>query len=162
MFNTRKSALVIAALLSLGAPALAGTSSTQTDYDNAALSLSADGTYAQAVSFSVPSTTVTLSAEQIRPGNSFTLTIPVTNTTDRDIDVSAVAKTPTGTGAANLTVSGVSTTATIKPGEDATLTFTLTFDNSTDAAQAGQTVQVVFDVSATASANNTSSSGSSF
>ncbi|AXG98115.1 hypothetical protein DVJ83_01870 [Deinococcus wulumuqiensis] len=162
MFNARKSALVIAALLTLAAPALAQTSSNQTDYDNAILSLSAAGTYAKAVSFSVPSTTVTLKAEQIRPGNSFTLSIPVTNTTDRDIDVSAVAKTPTGTGAANLTVSGVSPTATIMPGEDATLTFTLTFDSSTDEAQAGQTVQVVFDVSATASANNTSSSDSSF
>ena len=161
MFNAKKSALVIAALLSFAAPAFA-VDSTQTDYDHAALSLSADGTYAQAVSFSVPSTAITLTAQQIRPGNSFTLSIPVTNTTDRDIDVSVVAKTPTGTGAANLTVSGVSTTATIKPGDDATLTFTLTFDNSTDAAQAGQTVQVVFDVRATASANNTSSSGSSF
>lgn len=162
MFNTRKSALVIAALLSLGAPALAGTSSTQTDYDNAALSLSADGTYAQAVSFSVPSTAITLTAQQIRPDNSFTVSIPVTNTTDRDIDVSVVNQAPTGTGAAHLTVSGVSTTANIKPGEVATLTFTLTFDSSTSAAQAGQTVSVVFDVSATASANNTSSSGSSF
>lgn len=161
MFNAKKSALVIAALLSFAAPAFA-VDSTQTNYDNASMSLSAAGTYAQAVSFSVPSPTVTLSAEQIRPGNSFTLSIPVTNTTDRDINVSAVAQAPSGTGAAHLKVSGVSTTATIKPGEDATLTFTLTFDNSTDAAQAGQTVSVVFDVSATASANNTLASGSSF
>lgn len=161
MFNAKKSALVIAALLSFAAPAFA-VDSTQTDYDNASMSLSAEGTYSQAVSFSVPSTAITLTAQQIRPDNSFTVSIPVTNTTDRDIDVSVVNQAPTGTGAAHLTVSGVSTTANIKPGEVATLTFTLTFDSSTSAAQAGQTVSVVFDVSATASANNTSASGSSF
>lgn len=161
MFTAKKLALGFAALLTLSTPALAEVS-TQTDYDNATMSLNADGTFSQAVSFSIPSTAITLSAGQIRPGNSFTVSVPVTNTTDRDIDVSVVNQAPTGTGAAHLTVSGVSTTATVKPGEVATLTFTLAFDSATDAAQAGQSIKVVFDVSATASANNTSTSGSSF
>ncbi|MDO4264461.1 MAG: hypothetical protein Q4C67_09720, partial [Deinococcus sp.] len=60
----KKTALVI--LLAALSSALA-VSSTQTDYDNASLSLTAQGTYAEAVSFSVPSTELTLSAEQIRP-----------------------------------------------------------------------------------------------
>lgn len=161
MFTAKKLALGFAALLTLSAPALA-EGSTQTDYDNAALELTVNGTHAQAVKFSVPSTKISLSAEQIRPGNSFTVSIPVTNTTDRDIDVSVTNGAPSGTGAAHLAVTGDITTATIKPGEMATLTFTLAFDSSTSAAQAGQTVSVVFNVSATASASNTSTSDSSF
>lgn len=157
MFKKTAFVILFAALTS----ALA-VDSTQTDYDHAALSLSAQGTYAQAVSFSIPSTELTLSAEQVRPGNSFTVSIPVTNTTDRAIDVSAVAAAPTGTGASHLTVQAVSAQATLPAGQTTTLTFTLSFDASTEAAQAGQTVSVMFDVTAVAAADNTSTEDSSF
>ncbi|ADY25667.1 hypothetical protein Deipr_0500 [Deinococcus proteolyticus MRP] len=153
--------ITFAVLLAVFTSALAD-SSVSTDYDNASLSLTAAGTYAQAVSFSVPRTAITLSAAQIRPGNSFTVSIPVTNTTDREIDVAAVAAAPTGTGAAHLKVTAQSASATLPAGGQTNLTFLLSFDDSTDVSQGEQTVSVVFDVSATAAASNTSGADSSF
>lgn len=140
--------VALSALLALTAPALA-ESSTQTDYNNASMSLTASGTFAEAVSFTIPSTTVTLDSQQVRPGNSFTVTIPVTNTTDREIRVKAVVSGQTGAGADHLTVTPGNDEQTIAPGTEAELTFTFTFDGSTDAAQAGKGVSVTFNVTAT-------------
>ncbi|MDO4264460.1 MAG: hypothetical protein Q4C67_09715, partial [Deinococcus sp.] len=95
-------------------------------------------------------------------GNSFTVSIPVTNTTDRTIKLTATAGAPSGTGAAQLTVAPVNAEASVPAGQTTTLTFTLAFSSSMDAAQAGQTVAVVFDVAATAGDDNTSAEGSSF
>lgn len=140
--------VALAALLALTTPALAATSE-QTDYNSASMSLTANGTFAGVVSFTVPGTTVTLDSQQVRPGNSFTVTIPVTNTADREITVRATAGTPSGAGANHLTVTPTNAEETVAVGGTAELTFTFTFDGSTDTAQAGQDVKVTFEVTAT-------------
>lgn len=56
-------------------------------FGSATSSVTATGTYASAVSFTLPSATLAIPTKQVRPGATFTVTIPVTNTTGRSITI---------------------------------------------------------------------------
>ncbi|GAA4001638.1 hypothetical protein GCM10022631_10230 [Deinococcus rubellus] len=152
MRNFKNIALI--AVLALTGSAFAVTSSTPTDYDNATLAVTATGATAQNVSFTVPSTSLTITTGYMRPSATYTVTVPVTNTTDRKITVSAVA-TPTGTGASLVTVTGGVTLTDLAPGADGVLTYTVNTSASASAADfAGKSVTITFDISATSSSIN--------
>jgi len=99
MRNLKTSLLIAALALSNAAFAVGSTS---TGFGTATSSASASGTYASIVSFTIPTASLTIPSNQVRPGASFTVTIPVTNTTDRTITVTPSAVTG---GASNVTVS---------------------------------------------------------
>lgn len=140
--------LALLAALSLTGVSLA-TGSTSTDYNNATMSLTASGTAGTAVSFTVPSASISIPKEQVRPGASFRVTIPVTNTTDREITVSVMA-VKSGDLSGKLTVTPVEDTATIAAGARGTLVYTFSFAEAVSGDQdiAGQSFAVTFDLSA--------------
>ena len=121
--------------------------STSTGYGAATSAVAASGTYASAVSFTIPDTTLTIPGAQVRPGATFTVTIPVTNTTDRAISIEAGSITNGNTG---LTVIAGANCDTVAQGTVCNLEYTLTFANdSAGAATLGGTdVSVTFAINA--------------
>lgn len=135
-------AVALLAALSFG-PAFAAAS-TPVDYDTATvLGETADvGTFGQALSFNVAAGSVDL--DVMKPGETYTVTIPVTNTTDRDITVSLenVALT-SGSGSVASTVP--SDDVTITPGMTENLTITVTMKAAADVV-AGSKITLKYDV----------------
>lgn len=119
-----------ALLTALTCSAAFAVDSMPTGYGSANTTVTASGTYASAVSFTVPSASLNIPTPQVRPGASFTVTVPVTNTTDRSITVSAGTIGKPG----NATVVPTVGTASIASGATGNLMYTITFD--TDSAQA--------------------------
>lgn len=146
MRHSHKLALFTALLLT--GTSFAATS-TPTDYNTATMDLSASGQAGTAVSFTVPSTTVSIPSSQVRPGNSFTVTIPVSNPTDREIVVT-VTDTKSGDLSGKLTVTAVNDSVTIAPGGTGNLVYTFAFDAAAPGDQtiAGQAFSVAFAMSA--------------
>lgn len=140
--------LALLTALSLTCASLA-TGSTSTDYNNATMSLTASGTAGTAVGFTVPSASISIPGSQVRPGASFKVTIPVTNTTDREITVSVMA-VKSGDLSGKLTVTPVKNTATIAAGAAGTLVYSFSFAEAVPGDQdiAGQSFAVTFDLSA--------------
>lgn len=140
--------LLALALLTSGA-ALAETS-TPVDYDHANLIVTATGNTAQAVSFTTPSSSLTIRGDNgyLRPGASYTVTVPVTNTTDRMIDVTT-ATSVSGSGTDLVTVTPVTSTLTaLAAGASGNLTYTVTVADATDAAAfASKAVTITFTLS---------------
>ena len=101
--------------------------SEPTGYGTAESSVTATGTYASAVSFTLPNGLLTIPKKQVRPGASFTVTIPVTNTTDRPITVTAGPVTGTGVGS-YVTVVIDEGEVTIAKDGTLSLAYTVTFD----------------------------------
>ncbi|GGR36012.1 hypothetical protein [Deinococcus ruber] len=145
--------IVLLSVLALSGSVFAATS-TAVDYDHATLAVTASGTTAQNVSFTVPATAVTITSGYMRPSASYTISVPVSNTTDRKITVSA-APTVTGSGASLVTVSGGTALTDLAAGSDGSLTYTVTTSASASAADfAGKTVTITFDITATSTATN--------
>ena len=136
----------IAAALILGSTSLAATS-VSTNYDQATLQLTATGQAQKAVNFTVPKASITIPGAQVFPGNSFTVTIPVTNTSDRDITVK-VSSVTTGALGDKLTAETTSDTVTIAPNGLGNLVYTFTRADSMagDEAIAGKAFTVTFDL----------------
>ncbi|GMA16533.1 hypothetical protein E5F05_13750 [Deinococcus metallilatus] len=145
-----KALALVAALLTGGALA---ADSTSTDHNNATMTLTASGTASDAVKFTIAQTTLTIPAAQVRPGASFTVSVPVSNPTSRNIKVSGAAGTPSGGAfSSKLTIAPVNASnVAIAGGSSGTLSYTFTFA----AAQAGDpvytgNVSVTFTITATA------------
>lgn len=135
----------------LTAFALAGAAqaadSTPVDYDHATLTVMASGAYGEAVNFTVPSTTVQLGSGLLRPGATYTVSIPVTNTTDRPITVSVTNAVVGGTGAGLVTLTGGTTSAVVAPNAVGTLTYTVSLDPTlSPAATSSKTVSIEFNL----------------
>jgi hypothetical protein len=139
--------VLLTAVLALSTGALA-VSSNPVDYDHATLAVLATGSTAQNVSFSVPSTALTISTGFMRPATTYTVTVPVTNTTDRIITVSATSAT-SGTGASLVSVTPSGSPVDLAPGASGTLTFSVMTSTSLSATDfAGKSVTLTFDISA--------------
>lgn len=93
MRNIKTAALLSILALSTAASAV---DSTSTGYGSAQSSVTASGTYASNVSFSLPSATLTIPSAQVRPGATFRISIPVTNNTDRAVTFTAGTVTKPG------------------------------------------------------------------
>lgn len=146
MPNRTFTALSLLALLTFPTIAL-GAGSTADGFNGATLSVTATGTAAEQVSFEIPSTSITLDSKAVRPGGTFTVTVPVKNTTDRQINV-VVTPTKNGAAATSLTITGPGT-AIIEPGASSDIVFTFSFAETMTSDEAGQAVEVTFDVKAT-------------
>lgn len=121
--------------------AFAVESSTPTGYGTATASVTATGTYASAVSFTLPNATLTIPTKQVRPGATFTVTIPVTNTTDRSITITPGDVTAPG----NVTVTNTSGPVAILAGDAGNLVYTVTFaDDAASYATLTGDVSLVF------------------
>ncbi|GGM30305.1 hypothetical protein GCM10008956_02930 [Deinococcus arenae] len=135
-------AVALLAALSFG-PAFAAAS-TPVDYDTAAvLGETADvGTFGQALSFNVAAGLVDLNV--MKPGETYTVTIPVANTTDRDITVSLehVELTSGSDSVASTVLSG---DVTITPGGTQNLTIKVTTKAAADVV-AGSKITLKYDV----------------
>ncbi|GAA5512166.1 hypothetical protein Dcar01_00880 [Deinococcus carri] len=150
MRSLKTLALMTALMVSGGAYA---ADSTSTDHNNATMTLTTSGTASDAVKFSIAQTTLTIPAAQVRPGASFTVSVPVSNPTGRNIKVTGVAGTPTGAAfASKLTITGTNATnVAVGAGNNATLTYTFTFANAAagDPIYSGN-VSVSFTINAVA------------
>lgn len=116
--------LILMTAFALSTAGYAATS-TSDGFGNAEATAEASGTYATAVSFTLPSANLSIPSQQIRPGATFTITIPVTNTTDRKVDISAgtVGKP------ANATVVNTTTSfPDVAAGATVPMVYTITFD----------------------------------
>lgn len=83
-----KSIALTAALVLTGA-AFAVTS-TPSDYNTATASTTATGGFGETVAFNIPSATFTIDAALLKPGTTYTITIPVTNSTsNRTMNISS-------------------------------------------------------------------------
>ncbi|WP_155299521.1 hypothetical protein [Deinococcus kurensis] len=135
-------AVALLAALSFG-PAFAAAS-TPVDYDAATvLGETADvGTFGQALSFNVAAGSVDLSV--MKPGVTYTVTIPVANTTDRDITVSLkdVAFT---SGSDSVDTMVIGSDVTITPGGTQNLTIKVTTKAAADVV-AGSKITLKYDV----------------
>ncbi|MFN4253263.1 hypothetical protein [Deinococcus sp.] len=138
-------AALLTTILALSTANAAG--STSTGFGSATSTMTASGTYASAVSFTIPDTTLTIPKAQVRPGATFTVTIPVTNTTDRAITIEAGSITNGNTG---LTIIAGTNCDTVAPGDLCNLEYTLTFaSDSVAAATLGETdITVAFAIDA--------------
>ncbi|MCD0157911.1 hypothetical protein [Deinococcus sp. 6GRE01] len=138
-------AALLTTILALSTANAAG--STSTGFGSATSTMTASGTYASAVSFTIPDTTLTIPKAQVRPGATFTVTIPVTNTTDRAITIEAGEITNGNTG---LTIIAGANCDTVAPGGLCNLEYTLTFANDSAGAAAlgGTDVSVTFAINA--------------
>lgn len=136
----------VAAALILGSTSLAATS-VSTSYDQATLQLAATGTAQEAVSFTVPRASITIPGAQVFPGNSFTVTIPVTNTSDRKVKVSVSGVTG-GDLAGKLTITPTvdSVELIASSADNLVYTFTLADSVTGDEAIAGKAFTVTFDL----------------
>ncbi|MFC5847261.1 Hsp20/alpha crystallin family protein [Deinococcus petrolearius] len=143
----------IAAALLLGSTSLAATAtSSSTSYDQATMQLEATGAAQEAVNFTVPNASITIPGSQVFPGNSFTVTIPVSNTSDRDIRVTVSDPGVTGDLAGKLTVTPVKTSADIVAGGSGSLSYTFTLADSVKGDQTieGKAFTVTFSLTGTA------------
>jgi hypothetical protein len=146
--------MALLAVLALPGSAFAAVDSAPAGYDDATLAVTATGSTAQNVSFSVSSTAVTITPDFMRPSSTYTVTVPVTNTTNRKITVSATA-TPSGTGASLITVTGGAPLTDLAPGATGNLTYTVITSASASATDfAGKSVTITFDISATSTSTN--------
>ena len=139
----------VAAALILGSTSLAATS-VSTSYDQATLQLTATGQAQEAVNFTVPSASITIPGAQVFPGNSFTVTIPVTNTSDRKIKVSVSGVTG-GDLAGKLTITPNVDLVELIAGSDDNLVYTFTLADSVDGDQSieGKAFTVTFNLTGT-------------
>ncbi len=149
MRNFKSFALIAA--LALSNAAYAVTPSTPVDYDNAtATGLSTEvGTFKQKVSFNIVSSSVDLTV--MKPGQAYTITIPVENTTDRDIAVSLDDVTATDGDEAVALIEAsheVGTELVIPAGEILPLTIVVT--TGTDAGLSNVKVTIGYTVNGTA------------
>ncbi|WP_051517321.1 hypothetical protein [Deinococcus phoenicis] len=144
--------LALVTALMVGGGAFADDS-TNTDHNNASMELTTSGTPLDAVKFTIAQTTLTIPAAQVRPGATFTVTVPVSNpTTNRKINVSGVESKKTGDLASKLTVTPVAASnVPITAGGKGDLTFTFKFADAVpgEAVYTGD-VSVTFTVTATA------------
>ncbi len=125
MRNFKSIALIAALALSNAAYA---ADSTNTDFSNAESTTTASGTYATAVSFTLPNASLSIPSQQIRPGASFTITLPVTNTTDRAVNISAGNVTkPDNTTVVNTTTSF----SNVAAGATVNMVYTISFSADT-------------------------------
>lgn len=147
MRQTRIFAIVT--VLLLGSTSLAVTS-TSTNYDQATMQLTATGAAQEAVNFTVPSASITIPGAQVFPGNSFTVTIPVTNTSDRKIKVSVIGVTG-GDLAGKLTITPDISSAELEAnsGDKLVYTFTLAKSVAGDQSIEGKAFTVTFDLTGT-------------
>lgn len=138
-------AVLLTTLLALSTANAAG--STSTGFGAATSTMTATGTYASAVSFTIPDATLIIPAAQVRPGATFKVIIPVTNTTDRAISIEAGTVTNGNTG---LTVLAGANCDTVTAGAVCNLEYTLTFaaDSAGAAAFGGTDVSVTFAINA--------------
>lgn len=137
-------ALMTALTLSSAAFAtMPGFPSQPVDYGTAVNQVTATGTYQSAVSFTVPSTTLTIPSAQVRPGAHFTVTIPVMNTTDRTITISDNVSSAM---AGDVTVMPTFGPVDVLSGDYGNFTYDLTFpaDAMGSEIYGGQPVQIVF------------------
>ncbi len=137
--------LALVTALSLSSAAFATATSTPLTYDTATLAVTATGSTAQAVNFTVPSTSVSISDGYLRPGMTYTITVPVTNSTDRAIDITSDFDVA-GTGAGLVTVTPIMGSITgLVAQSNGTLTYTVRMTDAQDAAAfAGKGVTVTF------------------
>lgn len=139
----------LATALLLGSTSLAATS-TPDSYDQATLQLAATGTAQEAVNFTVPKAEITIPGAQVFPGNSFTVTIPVTNTSDREIEVK-VSSVTTGALGDKLTAETANDTVTIAPAGTGNLVYTFTLADAVSGDQSieGKAFTVTFNLMGT-------------
>ena len=142
MRNIKTAALLSILALSTAASAV---DSTSTGYGSAESSVTASGTYASNVSFSVPSATLAIPSAQVRPGATFKISIPVTNKTDR-----AVTFTAGVVGKPNNAEVTSPSAITVAANTTGTLVYTITFnaDTAASAALAGSSANFTFPITA--------------
>lgn len=146
--------LSLLTLLTLGTLAGAVTS-TSNNYDSATVSGQATqvGSFGQAVSFDVSTGTVALNAgtmgETLKPGETYTVTIPVTNTTDRAITLS-LANVAVTEGSASVAATTFSEAITLPAGASGELTISVTLASASDVV-ASTSVSVSYSVNGAAS-----------
>ena len=120
--------------------------SEPTGYGTAESSVTATGTYASAVSFTLPNGLLTIPKKQVRPGASFTVTIPVTNTTDRPITITAGNVTAPD----NVIVANTSGPVPIAAGEEGYLIYSIDFtDDEAEYAVLEGEINIVFPMTGT-------------
>ncbi|GAA5534689.1 hypothetical protein [Deinococcus aluminii] len=142
----RKVASLLAALI-LSSPALA-VSSTPTDYNHATAEVSVTGSYGGGVSFTIDESQITLPVGQMKPGATYTVTIPVQNTSANSIDVTATSSVTDGaTYVARVDGTGTNS-ATIAAGSSGNLTFRVTLSSDANVT-AGTAVTIKFTVNGT-------------
>lgn len=141
MRHFKSTALALGLLLS-GA-ALAVESGT---YNRATMTVTAQGAYGEAVNFTIPSATIALDTKALKPGQLYTVSVPVTNTTDRPIRVSLITLVKTGEAADEATVDATTETTDIEPGQVGNLIFTVQMSGSGGAGLAGKTLGVQYTI----------------
>ncbi|AFD26981.1 hypothetical protein [Deinococcus gobiensis] len=124
MRNIKNIALLLTFALSTAATAI---TSTSTGYGSATASVTASGTYASNVSFTLPAASLEIPSAQVRPGATFKITIPVTNTTDRKVTITAgIVGAP-----ANVTVTAP-TPVPANAGATVNLVYIIAFDDDAE------------------------------
>ncbi|WP_159065915.1 hypothetical protein [Deinococcus ficus] len=146
--------LSLMTLLTLGTLAGAVTSSSN-DYDSATVTnqTTALGSFGRTLTFDVSTGEVTLDSAAVngslRPGETYVVTIPVTNTTDRAITLSLAAVSVTeGSGSVASTVTGEA--VTLQAGASGELTISITMAGA-DVVEATTSVSVSYSVNGAAS-----------
>jgi len=143
MRHFKSTALALGLLLSGAAYA---AESTSLEYNMASMTVTAEGAYGEAVNFTIPNATIPLDTKALKPGQLYTVTVPVTNTTDRPIRVTLKSLDKFGTAANEATVVATTNTVDIAPGLDGILTFTVQMSENTDAGLAGKTLRVRYTI----------------
>ncbi|MBZ9750315.1 hypothetical protein GO986_15285 [Deinococcus sp. HMF7620] len=144
----RKFSVLALTTLLLLPSALAETSTGDT-YDRASMTVTASGAYGEAVNFEVPDTALNLDASALRPGATYTISVPVTNTTDRPIVVTGTSAV-TGSYQGNVIVTAVTGSLTLAPGGTGELQYTIGLpSDAAISATAGKTVTVTFSLEGT-------------
>lgn len=144
--------LKIAALVSslLLSTAVAATSES-TDFDTAIVNgeSATVGTFGEAVNFTVSTGNIDL--DIMKPGETYTITIPVTNTTDRAINLTLknVLASSGNSSVASMVSSTQVTPLQLAAGQSGDLTITVTMKGAGEVV-AGDTVTISYDVEGTA------------
>ncbi len=147
MRNLKIAALVSSLLLGT---AFAATS-TPTDFDTATVSgeSATVGTFGEAVNFTVSTSSIDLTV--MKPGETYTITIPVTNTTDRAINLTLknVLASAGDSSVASIVSSTQATPLQLAAGASGELIIAVTLKGAGDVV-AGDTVTISYDVEGTA------------
>ncbi|GAA5534102.1 hypothetical protein [Deinococcus aluminii] len=106
-----------------------------------------EAAFGEAVNFTMLASSVELSAEFLKPGGSYTVSIPVTNDTDRPITVNLLEIRKSGTYDGSLvTVTPTTSSVPLAAGGSITIEFTVKLpEDATIAKTASKTLTLTFD-----------------
>lgn len=149
MRNLKSIALTAALVLTGAAFAV---DSAATTYNTATASTTASGEFGDTVAFTIPDATFSIDAAQLKPGKTYTITIPVTNSTsNRTMNIGSTF-TPGGSLAASLyTLNPTTASLTdLAAGTDGDIVYTLEVSASASATDfAGHDLSFTFNLTAT-------------